>query len=859
MDTHSRQDLRERVREAVDFPALVAKTVPLLRPPEGQQPVMALCPYHEDGNPSLAVYRDHAFCFACQQRWDAFGWLMRRDDLDFRTALDRLAEEVGLGGQPAHQPPQKPTNKQEPVEQVLALAAGHYHARLWETPEALQYARSRGWSDDAIRAARLGYADGRLVTVLRQQRTDLSLARQAGLLRDDDRDHLAGRLVFPFLHSGQVVYMTGRAIESSTKPKYLHLPLAAGRTRPLYGIDALQGNGPLLVVEGPADVVTLGQWQVPAVALLGTSLAEEYVTHLQRHKTIYLALDRDEAGRRATERLAETLGPLVRCLRWPDGVLDANDYAVQGGTRDCLRDLLDQAPSWLDLRIEEVAALRGAERDEAIERLFPLLAGLDPLPLARYRTRVTKALEEVGAREFGRLLKAARPPETATKAPAEVLEGQFPVVAPALDFLDGLAIVTIPLLAMVDGSPMHLPYLITSDRQMLPVDGQPLVKIGERQVVLRDPPTALGSASRWSYAHVREYLGNETPDPVEAYLSVEYLLNKYVDFREEGTSDVLALWIIGSYLYPLFEAYPYLALTGPKGSGKTKTLDLIARLAFNGRVSSNMSPASLFRVVQATRGMLGIDEAEQLSNPRHPATADLRLLLNAGYKRGSPAIRCEGDDHRVVEFEVYGPKVIASIRGLEDVLESRCILIHMLRTTGARGNLILSEEGEDWAWARHRLYCFALQHFAAVRQHYLASTGTESLSNRPAELWRPLLAIAACLEDLGATELLEKARSVALHKTEEANESGLDDWRVALLLALHRLAVTEQKHQVIPGEVCDAMAPFLDESDDVTSQWVGYRLREFGFQRSRRAGKRFYEVDPLIVRDVLDRYGVEVS
>ena len=440
-----------------------------------------------------------------------------------------------------------------------------------------------------------------------------------------------------------------------------------------------------------------------------------------------------------------------------------------------------------------------------------------------------------------------------------MLEGRYPVVAPALDFLDDLAVVTVPLLAKVDGQLMHLPYLVTSDRQMLPADGEQMVDIGGRTVVLRDPPTALGNVTRWEYSDIQAYLKGDIPNPVEVYLETERLLDKYVDFRERDTGDVLALWVMGTYLYPLFEAFPYVGLQGPKGSGKTKTLDVMARLAFNARISSNMSPASLFRVVQATRGMLGIDEAERLSNARDPVTADLRLLLNAGYKRGSPALRCEGDDHRVVEFEVYGPKVIASIQGLEDVLESRCILISMLRTAGSKGNLVVSESGEDWGKARHRLYCFALQHHSEVRDRYLNNVGVDKLTNRQAELWRPLLAIASYLDDCGAESLLELVQGYARRKAKQAEISSLDDRRTALVLALHKLTNTG-KTRVMPKEVRSAMADFMDtdDHDQVTSQWVGYRLREFGLERDRNRRGSIYLITQESTLDILERYDVQM-
>jgi hypothetical protein len=180
-------------------------------------------------------------------------------------------------------------------------------------------------------------------------------------------------------------------------------------------------------------------------------------------------------------------------------------------------------------------------------------------------------------------------------------------------------------------------------------------------------------------------------------------------------------------------------------------------------------------------------------------------------------LRCEGDDHQVVEFEVYGPKVIASIRGMEDVLESRCIHITMLRTTGPKGNLVVSESGENWAQARHGLYCFALQHFAGVRNRYLRGAGAGGLNNRQAELWRPLLAIASYLDDRGAEGLLALIQEYALSKAKDAEKGDSEgsvrcDVRLSGRVRPGHITVGRVPSQGIwlPAEACGGKTPVHD-------------------------------------------------
>ena len=853
------EEYKERVRDATDFPGLVAETIPLPRQPQGSRAVMVKCPWHQDNTPSLAIYTDHAHCFGACGHFDAFGWLMKRDNLGFREALYRLAERAGIPRLQWTPEQERAVQERRAVEDTLALAAAYFQETLWSTGgvAALEYARGRGWTDDTIREAGLGYCDGdrrALAVYLRARGIGEQTKAARAVLAIPAR-----MLVYSHQRAGRVEYLSARSIEG--KGHYNLLADLVGPRRPYYNSAWVSKPDELIIVEGPADAITLAQWGVPAVALVGCAgFPDHDLARVRRAGTVYLALDNDEAGRQSIPGLAEALGPLVQVVTWPDSVKDANEWLQAGATAEDLRKLLDTAPTWLDLQIEKAARAQGVARDRAIESLFPLLTQLQPITLARYKVRVVKALKEIGARDFDCLLKAAQKTETDEPTPeVKLLEGRYPVVAPALDFLDGLAVVTVPLLALVGGRPTYLPYLITSDRQMLAADGQ-MMDIGERKVILRNPPTALGSIPRWEYADIRAYLQGDSPDPIEAYLETERLLDKYIDFRDEGTSDVLALWIAGTYLYPVFEAYPYVALQGPKGSGKTKVLDVMAKLAFNARIASSMSSASLFRVVQATRGMLGIDEAERLSDSKDPLATELRLLLNAGYKSGSPAIRCEGDDHQVVEFQVYGPKMIASIRGLEDVLESRCVLINMLRTAGPKGNLVVSERGEDWARARHGLYCFALQNFAGVRDAYLHGAGADGLNNRQAELWRPLLAIGSYLDNKGAEGLLALVKDYAWRKAARAEETSLDDWRTALVLALCKL-VKSGKTRLMPKEVRDAMSDFVETDDpaEIRPTWVGYRLREFGFRRERVRKGSVYIVTEDVVLDIMQRYDVSAD
>ena len=333
---------------------------------------------------------------------------------------------------------------------------------------------------------------------------------------------------------------------------------------------------------------------------------------------------------------------------------------------------------------------------------------------------------------------------------------------PVQDFCDDLALVTVALSERTKDNRINVhPYLVTSTRELIRLSDQQIFTLGGREIALRDLPYGGEFLMRWRYSDIQRFLAGETVHPGELYMTLRKLLTTFIDFQSESDSHILTLWVIGTYLYALFPAYPYLALNGPKGSGKSTVLRVLQPLAFNMVTTSDPTGASLFRLVHVTRCTLGIDEAERYQNPRDPATQQIRQLLNSGYKAGMPALRVVGDDYRPQTFDVYSPKILASIAGLEDVLASRCITIPM-RHTARR--LPVFPASFDGAHLRHQLYSLALTHFADIRRSYTKQLLQRASSNRVDELWSPMLALAGFFETMGGIDCLSEVTAAAANE-----------------------------------------------------------------------------------------------
>lgn len=262
--------------------------------------------------------------------------------------------------------------------------------------------------------------------------------------------------------------------------------------------------------------------------------------------------------------------------------------------------------------------------------------------------------------------------------------------------------------------------------------------------MIKQLPLIKDIESRWPNRLIKEYLFNGyTPLPAEVFQQIKAIYLKYCELKESNWYSVLALWVIGTYLYYLFETYPYLAFEGIKNTGKSKTARITTRLSFNGILSVNISEATLYRDIESQRPTLGIDEAEILKDPEKSKL--IRAILNAGHFKGAKVLRQEKTSKGTFftrHYSVYSPKLIANIRGLEDTLESRTIKIIMLRAKTEKGLLLDTESSEDWNYLRHLCYCFCLCYFKEIKQIYLTDSEVKIANNRSNDLWSPILAIA---------------------------------------------------------------------------------------------------------------------
>ncbi|MGC2358003.1 MAG: CHC2 zinc finger domain-containing protein [Candidatus Acidiferrum sp.] len=315
--------------------------------------LLGLCPFHEDHSPSLCIdpVKNVWHCKgACGEGGDVIQWVMKAEGVSFRHACELLRKEVPLTAKPAGAVVKESTVPKLPPlfgatagdQAVLGIVVSYYHETLKETPQAQQYLVQRGLqSAEMVKQFRVGYSNRTLNYRLpdknrKQGEEQRGRLAKLGILRESGHEHFNGSVVIPVFNlQGEVVEMYGRKITRALRE---NTPLHSYLSGPLRGVwneEALVASKEIILCEALIDALTFwcaGYRQVTASYGVN-GFTDDHRAALKKHGTrrVYIAYDRDDAGERAAEKLAEELMAMgMECFRvqFPKG-MDANEYALK--------------------------------------------------------------------------------------------------------------------------------------------------------------------------------------------------------------------------------------------------------------------------------------------------------------------------------------------------------------------------------------------------------------------------------------------------------------------------------------------------------------------------------------------------
>ena len=339
---------------------------------------------------SMKVRTDHQRVYWYSQNWngDVFGWIMKEKGVDFGAALELLARRAHIEMPKFQQVNESEVQRNRATADAFSVAAhvfqrwllgddaaasGDPSRAIKADAAALEYVKSRGWTDETISASLNGFSGRKAPWQYKDMRGELQLygidplspaavailgfegdvdvwAKQYGIRDHEDFNedwigykHVYGLmdkpgLIYAHQHKGGVKYLTRRNLpgfdttkdrdtgkvrdDKSFNPNKVLVGPKIPYFNHVHGVDR-----PLILVEGQGDAETWGQWGHGSMAFCGLlgdirQMAPEdaerlrrHAAYIQKHPTVYLALDDDEAGQKAVRFAAQVLGPKVQIVR----------------------------------------------------------------------------------------------------------------------------------------------------------------------------------------------------------------------------------------------------------------------------------------------------------------------------------------------------------------------------------------------------------------------------------------------------------------------------------------------------------------------------------------------------------------
>ena len=378
----------------------------------------ACCPFHQEKTPSFSVNPEKQFyyCFGCGAGGNALGFIMDYERMEFREAIESLAQAAGID-LPAEEVDNAPQiDHQKPLYESMERATKLYEGFLRQHKDrgrVVDYLKSRGLSGEIARDFRLGFApegwDNLMQTLTDENSVGHALT--AGLLIENDKgrkyDRFRDRVIFPIVNQrGKVIAMGGRVLGDG-KPKYLNSPETPlfSKSHELYGLHHIRKFAKnltrIVVVEGYMDVIALAQFGIHyAVATLGTSVGKPHLELLfRRVEQVVFCFDGDEAGRKAAFRGMEAALPMmedgrqVKFLFLPEG--EDPDTVVRSKGAQHLEHMFDTAAPLEQFLFEQMGDGIDLTTMDGKARLSKLVAPyINQIPDGVYKTLLFKSLAE---------------------------------------------------------------------------------------------------------------------------------------------------------------------------------------------------------------------------------------------------------------------------------------------------------------------------------------------------------------------------------------------------------------------------------------------------------------------------------
>ena len=373
----------------------------------------ASCPFHNEKTPSFVVSPERQIwhCFGCQKGGDHFSFLMEKEGMEFKEALEVLARKAGVI---LKKVPDKKDFK-DGLFEINLKAQEFFHYILTKHSlgkKAQVYLKKRGLTDETIEQFGIGYAPNSWESLTKfllkrgYTNQEIILSGLGVASKSGSYDRFRGRITYPLIDGkGSLRGFSGRVLHPA-EPKYINTPQSPifDKSNFLFGLNLSKGSirdsKEAILVEGEMDMILSFQAGFKnVVASKGTALTSGQIDLIKRYtENLKLGFDMDLAGDNACRRgieMADKAGLNIKVIQIEDGK-DAAE--VVGSDPGIWQKAIEEAVPIYDYYLVSTAKRYDTKNPSDLkkigEELIPVWAKItDDLVRERYIQRLSAFLK----------------------------------------------------------------------------------------------------------------------------------------------------------------------------------------------------------------------------------------------------------------------------------------------------------------------------------------------------------------------------------------------------------------------------------------------------------------------------------
>lgn len=326
------------------------------------------------------------------------------------------------------------------------------------------------------------------------------------------------------------------------------------------------------------------------------------------------------------------------------------------------------------------------------------------------------------------------------------------------------------------------------------------------------------------------------PDADVLLATVRGFITRYC-ILSKAQATICAAWVLHTWTIKAFNKTPYLLIqAAERACGKSTLLDAMALLAYEPLSAGAATGAALTRALHQRPRTLFLDEIDLLFSGDTETASAVAGVLNCGYQRGKPFLKCDGKDNQMREFNTFGAKSLSGIAGnkLPESTISRCVPIEMRRKLRSENvqRFVERDYSAPAASIRAKLKTWATPEIVETVK-LLAPELIGTLSDRENDAIEPLLQVTELAGDVWPEEiraaLVEVFQRAKENDTRSTGENLLQDIRDVFE---DKRAERISSHDLITAlcEIEESPWNEWNRGKPLSPRQLGKRLQQYGIK-----------------------------